>query len=81
VGVGRTVEETGTDEDTKALAGEYKKLLLAMLQRREACRCRRGQQDHRPVALADTAGYASYLTMCRSVSCWRPRTSTPGCGC
>jgi ATP-dependent Lon protease len=51
-----------TDE-VKALAAEYKKLLLAMLQRREAWQI----VDHvnsltDPSALADTSGYASYLT-------------------
>jgi ATP-dependent Lon protease len=51
-----------TDE-TKALAAEYKKLLLAMLQRREAWQI----VDYvnsltDPSALADTSGYASYLT-------------------
>ena len=51
-----------TDE-VKALAAEYKKLLLAMLQRREAWQI----VDYvnsltDPSALADTSGYASYLT-------------------
>ena len=51
-----------TDE-IRALAAEYKKLLLAMLQRREAWQI----VDHvnsltDPSALADTSGYASYLT-------------------
>jgi ATP-dependent Lon protease len=51
-----------TDE-VKTLAAEYKKLLLAMLQRREAWQI----VDHvnsltDPSALADTSGYASYLT-------------------
>jgi ATP-dependent Lon protease len=51
-----------TDE-VKALASEYKKLLLAMLQRREAWQI----VDYvnsltDPSALADTSGYASYLT-------------------
>jgi ATP-dependent Lon protease len=51
-----------TDE-TRALAGEYKKLLLAMLQRREAWEL--VDVVNRltdPSALADMAGYASYLT-------------------
>ncbi|MGO9156273.1 endopeptidase La [Mycobacterium sp.] len=51
-----------TDE-IKTLAAEYKKLLLAMLQRREAWQI----VDYvnsltDPSALADTSGYASYLT-------------------
>ncbi|MGA9358007.1 MAG: endopeptidase La [Mycobacterium sp.] len=51
-----------TDE-VEALAAEYKKLLLAMLQRREAWQI----VDYvnsltDPSALADTSGYASYLT-------------------
>ncbi len=51
-----------TDEIT-ALAAEYKKLLLAMLQRREAWQIIdyvNSLTD--PSALADTSGYASYLT-------------------
>ncbi|SOX54174.1 endopeptidase La [Mycobacterium ahvazicum] len=51
-----------TDEVT-ALAAEYKKLLLAMLQRREAWQIIdyvNSLTD--PSALADTSGYASYLT-------------------
>ena len=62
------VEETAeateslTDE-TKALAAEYKKLLLAMLQRREAWQIVDVvNKITDPSALADTAGYASYLT-------------------
>ncbi len=51
-----------TDE-TKALAAEYKKLLLAMLQRREAWQIVDVvNRITDPAALADTAGYASYLT-------------------
>ena len=57
------VAETPTTDEVKALAAEYKKLLLAMLQRREAWQI----VDHvnsltDPSALADTSGYASYLT-------------------
>jgi ATP-dependent Lon protease len=49
--------------EVKALAAEYKKLLLAMLQRREAWQI----VDYvnsltDPSALADTSGYASYLS-------------------
>src|SRR6202023_3787077 len=45
------------------LAAEYKKLLLAYLQRREAWQIIDFvNQLTDPSALADTAGYASYLT-------------------
>ncbi len=57
------VPETPATDETKALAAEYKKLLLAMLQRREAWEIVdyvNGLID--PSALADTSGYASYLT-------------------
>ena len=62
------VEVTEVIEDeapqaTVALAAEYKKLLLAMLQRREAWQIIDFvNQLTDPSALADTAGYASYLT-------------------
>ncbi len=57
------VTETEATDEVKALAAEYKKLLLAMLQRREAWEI----VDYvnrltDPSALADTSGYASYLT-------------------
>src|SRR6201991_1810726 len=57
------IEEGPAPEDVKALAAEYKKLLLAMLQRREAWQI----VDYvnsltDPSALADTSGYASYLS-------------------
>ena len=56
------VDPVITDE-TKALAAEYKKLLLAMLQRREAWQIIDVvNKITDPSALADTAGYASYLT-------------------
>ena len=57
------IVEPATDE-TRALATEYKKLVLAMLQRREAWQIVdyvNGLSD--PSALADTAGYASYLSV------------------
>jgi ATP-dependent Lon protease len=61
------VEEAAEPEvtdDTKALAAEYKKLLLAMLQRREAWQIVDVvNKITDPSALADTAGYASYLTV------------------
>jgi ATP-dependent Lon protease len=57
------VEEGPAPEHVKALAGEYKKLLLAMLQRREAWQIIDFvNQLTDPSALADTAGYGSYLT-------------------
>ncbi|MDT5009941.1 MAG: ATP-dependent Lon protease [Mycobacterium sp.] len=57
------VTETDVDEATQALAAEYKKLLLAILQRREAWQIVDVvNQLTDPSALADTAGYASYLT-------------------
>ncbi len=63
VEVEEIVEPEATDE-TRALATEYKKLVLAMLQRREAWQIVdyvNGLSD--PSALADTAGYASYLSV------------------
>jgi len=57
------VNEDPAPESTLALAAEYKKLLLAMLQRREAWQIIDFvNQLTDPSALADTAGYASYLT-------------------
>jgi ATP-dependent Lon protease len=57
------VTESETDDDTKALAAEYKKLLLALLQRREAWQIVDVvNKITDPAALADTAGYGSYLT-------------------
>ncbi|HNM86307.1 MAG TPA: endopeptidase La [Mycobacterium sp.] len=57
------VADVPPTDETRALAAEYKKLLLALLQRREAWQI----VDYvnrltDPSALADTAGYASYLT-------------------
>ncbi|KAA0082014.1 endopeptidase La [Mycolicibacterium sp. P9-64] len=57
------VEEGTVTDEIKALAAEYKKLLLAMLQRREAWQIVDVvNKITDPSALADTAGYASYLT-------------------
>ncbi|WP_006243611.1 endopeptidase La [Mycolicibacterium tusciae] len=57
------VEEVEPTDEVRALAAEYKKLLLAMLQRREAWQIIDFvNQLTDPSALADTAGYASYLT-------------------
>jgi ATP-dependent Lon protease len=62
VEVTEVTEEPAAD-DTKTLGAEYKKLLLAMLQRREAWQIIDFvNQLTDPSALADTAGYASYLT-------------------
>jgi len=62
VEVTEVTEDEATDE-TRALAAEYKKLLLAYLQRREAWQIVDVvNQLSDPSALADTAGYASYLT-------------------
>ncbi len=57
------VTDAEPTDETRALAAEYKKLLLAMLQRREAWEL--VDVVNRltdPSALADMAGYASYLT-------------------
>jgi ATP-dependent Lon protease len=57
------VTEPAATDETRALAAEYKKLLLAYLQRREAWQIVDFvNQLTDPSALADTAGYASYLT-------------------
>jgi ATP-dependent Lon protease len=57
------VIEDAASESTIGLAAEYKKLLLAYLQRREAWQIVDVvNQLTDPSALADTAGYASYLT-------------------
>jgi ATP-dependent Lon protease len=62
VEVTEVTEPAATDE-TRALAAEYKKLLLAYLQRREAWQIVDFvNQLTDPSPLADTAGYASYLT-------------------
>ncbi|MCV7169663.1 endopeptidase La [Mycobacterium manitobense] len=55
--------EPQSSEETRTLAAEYKKLLLAMLQRREAWQIVDVvNKITDPSALADTAGYASYLS-------------------
>ncbi|WP_370328899.1 endopeptidase La [Mycolicibacterium hippocampi] len=62
VSVEEVADAEATDE-TRALAAEYKKLLLAMLQRREAWQIVDVvNKITDPSALADTAGYASYLS-------------------
>jgi len=63
VEVTEVVDELAATEETRGLAAEYKKLLLAYLQRREAWQIVDFvNQLTDPSALADTAGYASYLT-------------------
>jgi ATP-dependent Lon protease len=57
------ITEPEPSDETRALAAEYKKLLLAMLQRREAWELVDVVNKLTdPSALADMAGYASYLT-------------------
>ncbi|MFZ1161697.1 endopeptidase La, partial [Mycobacterium sp.] len=57
------VADSEPSDETRTLAGEYKKLLLAMLQRREAWELVDVVNKLTdPSALADMAGYASYLT-------------------
>jgi len=57
------VDEGEPTDETRTLAAEYKKLLLAMLQRREAWQIVDVvNQLTDPSALADTSGYASYLS-------------------
>jgi ATP-dependent Lon protease len=57
------VADADPTDETKALATEYKKLLLAMLQRREAWQIVDVvNKITDPSDLADTAGYASYLS-------------------
>ncbi|WP_155762037.1 AAA family ATPase, partial [Mycobacterium intracellulare] len=57
------VPEAEATDEVKALTAEYKKLLLAMLQRREAWEIiDYVNRLSDPSALADTSGYASYLS-------------------
>jgi ATP-dependent Lon protease len=57
------VDEPELTDDVRTLSAEYKKLLLAYLQRREAWQIIDFvNQLTDPSALADTAGYASYLS-------------------
>jgi ATP-dependent Lon protease len=63
VSVEEVAETAEATEETVASAAEYKKLLLAMLQRREAWQIVDVvNKITDPSALADTAGYAAYLT-------------------
>ncbi|MFE7722504.1 endopeptidase La [Nocardia rhizosphaerihabitans] len=57
------VEEAAPDARTSELAAEYKKLVVAVLQRREAWQIIDiVNQLDKPDAIADTAGYAPYLS-------------------
>ncbi|KZM69567.1 endopeptidase La [Nocardia terpenica] len=57
------VEDPAPDGRTKELAAEYKKLVVSVLQRREAWQVIDAvNRLSDPSALADTAGYAPYLT-------------------
>ncbi|MFY2790034.1 endopeptidase La [Rhodococcus sp. MALMAid1271] len=57
------VPDETADEDLKALAAEYKQLVVAMLPRRDAWQVIDSVNKLTdPGAIADTAGYASYLT-------------------
>ncbi|MFC9893311.1 endopeptidase La [Nocardia sp. NPDC127579] len=57
------VETGAADGRTRELAAEYKKLVVSVLQRREAWQIIDAvNQLDDPAAIADTAGYASYLT-------------------
>ena len=57
------VEAIEPDERTRTLAAEYKKLVVSILQRREAWQViDQVNKTTDPSALADMAGYASYLT-------------------
>ncbi|WP_066902525.1 endopeptidase La [Millisia brevis] len=57
------VEAYEPDERTRTLAAEYKKLVVSILQRREAWQViDQVNKTTDPSALADMAGYASYLT-------------------
>ncbi len=58
-----TVVDVPPSDDLKALAAEYKQLVVAMLQRRDAWQVIDSVNKLTdPGAIADTAGYASYLT-------------------
>ncbi|NEW38433.1 endopeptidase La [Nocardia cyriacigeorgica] len=58
------VDVTPADGRTKELAAEYKKLVVSVLQRREAWQVIDAvNQLSEPSAIADTAGYAPYLSI------------------
>lgn len=57
------VDDAPVTEHTRELAAEYKKVVLAMLQRREAWQVIDAvNRLSDPAALADTSGYSSWLT-------------------
>ncbi|KXO99545.1 endopeptidase La [Tsukamurella pseudospumae] len=57
------IEDSPVTERTKELAAEYRKVVLAMLQRREAWQLIDAVNKLTdPAALADTSGYSSWLT-------------------
>ncbi|WLP92457.1 endopeptidase La [Gordonia sp. NB41Y] len=57
------VDDAPITDETKALAAEYKQLVLAMLQRREAWQIIDAVNKMTdPSALADTSGYTAWLT-------------------
>lgn len=57
------IDDPAVTPEIKALAAEYKQLVLAMLQRREAWQIIDGVNKMTdPSALSDTAGYSSWLT-------------------
>ena len=59
----------------RELAAEYKALVIATLQRRDAWQViDTVDKVTDPSTLADLAGYAPYLTTSRSASCSRPPT-------
>jgi ATP-dependent Lon protease len=60
---GTVIDETGSDSRAQELAKEYKSLVIATLQQRGAYQVvDMVQQLSDPSAIADRAGYASYLT-------------------
>ena len=72
------IPDVQVTDEIKALAADYKKLLLAMLQRREAWQI----VDHvnsltDPSALADTSQYASYLTDVQRRQLWEYGPTSP----
>ena len=73
------IVEPVTSERTPALAAEYKKLVKANLQRRNAWQMVDTVQALTdPSQLADLAAGRRTSPPSRSGSCWRTRTSTPG---
>ena len=76
------VTEPELSDETRALAADYKKLLLAMLQRREAWELvDTVNRLTDPSALADMAGYASYLTDVQKRQLLETEMSPSDCRC